>query len=124
MTPRQAQALLDAFQAASHLRSFSVGHTFEDYLSDAYFRSAIERQLEVVGEALDRARFASSPTSEPVRNLGERIGPRNRIAHAYDRLDHQIILDTIVEDIPELLHDLAKVLGDAPPLPHDRPVTE
>ncbi len=117
MTPRQAKLLLDAFQAASHIRAFSVGRTFEDYLSDIYLRSAVERQLEIVGEALNKARLDETATAESIRNLVAWIGLRNQIAHAYDRLDHQIVWDTIIEDIPGLLHDLARLLGDAPPLP-------
>lgn len=120
MTPNGARLLLDAFQAASHIRTFSVGRSFEDYLTDIYLRSAVERQLEIVGEALNKARSEATATPESIRNLGEWIGLRNRIAHAYDRLDHQIVWDTIVDDIPELLHDLARLLGDAPPLPDAR----
>lgn len=124
MTPNGARLLLDAFQAASHIRTFSVGRSFEDYLTDVYLRSAIERQLEIVNEALNKARSDASATPKTIRNLMEWIGLRNRIAHAYDRLDHQIVWDTIVEDVPELLHDLARLLGDAPPLPNPRTVTE
>lgn len=126
MTPKQAKLLLhvDEFQAASRIRTFSVGRTFEDYLTDVYLRSAVERQLEIVGEALNKARPSVSAAPETIRDLADWIGPRNRIANAYDLLDHQIVWDTVVDDIPELLHDLARVLGDAPPLPDDRPVTE
>lgn len=120
MTPNGAKLLLDAFQAASNIRTFSVGRTFEDYLADVYLRSAVERQLEIVGESLNRVRLDASDGPDIIRHLAEWIGLRNRIAHAYDRLDHQIIWDTIVEDIPELLHDLARALGDAPRLPDDR----
>lgn len=128
MSPRQAQLLLDAFQtavqAASHIRSFTVGRSFEDYLTDVYLRSAVERQLEIVGEALNKARLSEATSSEGIRHLGEWIGLRNRIAHAYDRLAHQIVWDPITEDLPELLHDLARLLGDAPPLPATGPAKE
>ncbi len=122
MTPNGARLLLDVdeFRAASHIRTFSVGRPFEDYLTDIYLRSVVERQLEIVGEALNKARSEATATPESIRNLGEWIGPRNRIAHADDRLDHQIVWDTIAEDIPELLHDLARLLGDAPPLSDPR----
>ena len=122
MSPRQAQLLLDAFQAASHIRSFTVGRSFEDYLTDVYLRSAVERQLEIVGEALNKARLDNAVPPDAVRQLGEWIGLRNRIAHAYDRLDHRIVWDTIINDIPQLLHDIARLLGDAPPLPGRHPV--
>lgn len=124
MTPNGAGLLLDAFQAASHIRTFSVGRTFEDYLTEVYLRSAVECQLEIFGEALNKARSDATATPDTIGNLAEWIGPRHRIAHAYDCLDHQIVWDTIVDDIPELLHDLARLLGDAPPLADTRTVTE
>jgi len=124
MTPNGARLLLDAFQAASHIRTFSVGRSFQDYLTDIYLRSAIERQLEIVGEALNKARADASVNPDTIRNLMEWIGLRNRIAHAYDRLDHQIVWDMVLEHVPELLHDLARLLGEAPPLPDTRTGTE
>lgn len=123
-TAKRLRDAVGAFQAASHIRTFSVGRTFEEYLVDVYLRSAIERQLEIVGEALNKARLNSPAILDTVRNPVEWIGLRNRIAYPYDRLDHQIVWDTIVDDIPELLHDLARLLGDAPPLPGDRTETE
>ena len=126
MSPRQAQLLLDAFQtpvqAASHIRSFTVGRSFEEYPTDVYLHSAVERQLEIVGEALNKASVSEAASPDGIRHLGEWIGLRNRIAHAYDRLNHQIVWDTIVGDIPELFHDIARLLGDAPPLPGRHPV--
>jgi len=124
MTPNGARLLLDAFQAASHIRTFSVGRGFQDYLTDICLRLAIERQLEIVGEALNKARSGASANPDTLRNLMEWIGLRNRIAHAYDRLDHQIVRDTVVENVPELLHDLAHLLSDAPPLLETQTVTE
>ncbi len=124
MMPNGARLLLDAFQVAPRINTCSVGRSFEDYLTDVYLRSAIERQLEIVTEALNKARSDASATPETIRNLMEWIGFRNRIAHAYDRLDRQIVWDTIVEDVAELLHDFARLLGHAPPLPDTRTVTE
>lgn len=124
MSPRQAQLLLDSFQAASHIRSFTVGRSFEDNLTNVYLLSAVKRQLEIGGEALNKARLDETIDPNAIRQLGEWIGPRNRIAHAYDRPDHQIVWDSIVEDVPELLHDIARLLGDAPPLPGRHPGEE
>lgn len=119
MTPQTAKLLLDAFQAASHVRSFSVGRTSEEYMSDIFLRSALERQLGIVGEALNQARALQPELRDNIANLDEWIGLRHRISHAYDRLDHVIVWDTIVGDIPTLLHDLAAALNDAPPIPAD-----
>jgi hypothetical protein len=53
MTPKQAKLLLDVdeFQAASHVRTFSVGRTLEDYLTDVYLRWATASAREVPASA-------------------------------------------------------------------------
>lgn len=45
--------LWDALRAAELLAEFSSGKSFTDYLDDAMLRSAVERQFEIIGEALN-----------------------------------------------------------------------
>jgi uncharacterized protein with HEPN domain len=50
--PRDPRAwLLDIIGACDLLAEFTAGKTFEDYASNAMLRSAVERQLEIIGEA-------------------------------------------------------------------------
>ncbi|MCG8921029.1 DUF86 domain-containing protein [Lentzea sp. CC55] len=42
----------DALRAAELLSEFGAGKSFTDYLADAMLRSAVERQFEIIGEAL------------------------------------------------------------------------
>ena len=44
--------LWDAQQAAERIARFTSGKTFPDYEADEYLRSAVERQFEIIGEAL------------------------------------------------------------------------
>jgi len=44
--------LFDIIQAAQRLAQFAFGKTFADYERDAMLRSAVERQFEIIGEAL------------------------------------------------------------------------
>lgn len=54
--PRDLRAyLFDISEAAALVTSFAAGKTFADYEHDPLLRSAIERQLEIIGEALSQA---------------------------------------------------------------------
>lgn len=68
--PRDPRALLLDMQSALELlESFRTGRTFEDYQGDALLRSAVERQFEILGEALRqlRALSRSSPNAFQIR---------------------------------------------------------
>jgi uncharacterized protein with HEPN domain len=52
MRRRSLKYLYDVRQAAALLREFSAGKSFDQYAQDAMLRSAVERQFEIIGEAL------------------------------------------------------------------------
>jgi uncharacterized protein with HEPN domain len=55
--PPDRQALLwDALRASDLILEFSAGKSFEEYEADVQLRSAVERQFEIIGEALNRFR--------------------------------------------------------------------
>ena len=55
MHERTAKRLHDAMTAARYIQQFIAGHTFPDFLDDVYFRSAVERQFEILSESLKAA---------------------------------------------------------------------
>ncbi len=62
MPPKSAKLLQDALDAADAVRSFVVGRSLEDFRGDLMLRSAVERQFEILGEALS-ASVSSAPLS-------------------------------------------------------------
>ncbi len=58
-------------------------------MADAWWRSAAERQLEVIGEALNSARRQEPALEESIPNLQDWVSLRHFIAHQYDRVDMQ-----------------------------------
>ena len=95
-------ALLDALQAGERVLEFTDGLDFNEYDQNIQLRLAVERSLEIIGEALVRVRQRDSVVLLSVPNSGDAIGLRNVIAHAYDRIDNRRIWQTINDSLPAL----------------------
>jgi uncharacterized protein with HEPN domain len=107
------KSVWDAWSACQALKTFTTGQTFEVYLADIMLRSAVERQFEILGEALSRVVRVEPSFRDRFPEIGEVIGMRNRIAHRYDGLDDEIIFNTIKDNVPILMVKLAAWLEEA-----------
>jgi uncharacterized protein with HEPN domain len=73
------------------------------YRDDPKTRSAVERQFEIMGEALMRLRDHDADVFHQIPDGPKIIGFRNRLIHAYDQIDHGIVWDALNANLPELL---------------------
>ncbi len=104
------QRLRDAFSAATLIwRQFS-DLSQDDFLADPWFRSATKRQLEIIGEALNQARRLAPDLSDQFSTIHEWVALRNVLSHLYDRVDLQIVWDTVVDELPVLIETLRNLL--------------
>ena len=119
MNHRTAKRLHDARQAILFIQEFASGRSLNDYRTDVYFQPAVERQFEVLSEALHIAEHEQPDLREVLPELPVVVGLRNRIAHEYDEIDHQIIWDTVESDLPGLLLRLSDILEELGPPPEN-----
>ena len=106
---RDSAHLWDMLQAANEVTEMIAGRDLDDFLGDRILRRAIERCIELVGEAARRVSDqgrAATPTI-PWREI---IGQRNILAHEYGQVDHELLYKTAVEDIPRLVETLNDLL--------------
>ena len=84
--------LWDARESADAIASFVRGRTFEDYRADVMLRSAVERQFEIIGEALRRLERAAPHVALRLPERTKAIGFRNILIHGYefDRRRHRL----------------------------------
>jgi uncharacterized protein with HEPN domain len=116
MTSRLPKHLFDALAAARLAAQFCSGLDLPQYTADALVRSAVERQLEILGEAARRALDDSPDLGSRIPALALAVGLRNRIIHGYDRVENAIVLDTVAKDLPPLMAALeAELLAYPPP---------
>jgi uncharacterized protein with HEPN domain len=100
--PPDAAYLWDIRRAAREIRSFVGERKLEDYLSDRLLQMAVERELEIVGEAANRltSDFKERYPQIPWHAI---VGQRNVLAHEYGRIQHRLIWEAATEGIPRLL---------------------
>jgi uncharacterized protein with HEPN domain len=80
--------LFDVLDSARNVRGWCAGRSFADYEADRQFRRAVEREFEIIGEALNRLDHDDPETAGRIPELRRIVGFRNRIIHGYDAVDN------------------------------------
>jgi uncharacterized protein with HEPN domain len=111
---REAKLITDAIAAIDTALEFMGPSDLKAYLSNRMLRSAVERQLEILGEACSQLDKLSTAWREKLPDLKLAIGLRNRIIHVYDGIDHDVVFETIQLDLPSLRNSLAALAPSAP----------
>jgi len=110
MSPDAAKYLWDAQQAAERALRFVQGKTFDDYLADELLRSAVERQLEIVGEALSQLRKVDPATASTIPDLPQAVALRNVLIHAYATVNDRLVWGVVEQHLRPLLDRLMVLL--------------
>ena len=76
--------------------------------------AAVERQFEIIGEALVGLRRIAPEVAAMIPDISQIIGFRNVLAHAYDDVDSVEVWGTIQNDLPTLRKAVADLLRGAP----------
>lgn len=113
MRPETASALFDMDLAAGRIAEAIRGKSFEQYGADWLLQSAIERQFEILGEALVRIRQYEKPVFDQIPDALKIVALRNIIIHGYDAVDSVILWDLAQEKVPALINILAGMLAEA-----------
>jgi uncharacterized protein with HEPN domain len=111
MTAEFKQRIHDSIEACRAIQSFTGGVSFEDYSGNLMLRSAVERQFEILGEALSKAAALSPNIVISLPDLPRIVGMRNRIIHGYDSVDDEIVWDAIHHHVPVLMSALPDIIG-------------
>lgn len=106
MNPKVIKRLEDAFDACERAQGFLKGIPLDTFLNSELLRSAVERQLEIIGEALNAASKQDDSLEKIIPDLPRIIGLRNRLIHGYDSADPEIVWDVVKCNIPSLLKQL------------------
>ena len=100
--------MLDAARTA---RDFVRGRTREDLDQDRMLSFALVRAIEVLGEAAGRV-SAETRLASPETPWALIVAMRNRLIHGYFDINHDILWQTVHEELPPLLAQLEKLTRD------------
>ena len=114
MQPDVPALLWQARRAAGLVLEFLTAKTFEDYEHDPMLRSAVERQFQVVGEALNRLSRVDPATAEKVPDLPRIVAFRNVLVHGYATIDDSLVWDVATTRVHALVQSLERLLAQAP----------
>jgi uncharacterized protein with HEPN domain len=117
MRREPAAFLWDVNTAGRRIREFVEGLDQEAFLSNQLVQSAVERQFEIIGEALNQLSKVAPGISAKIPQAPRIIAFRNILIHGYAVLDQGIIWRVIEEQLPLLEAAVQGILKSEPPPP-------
>jgi uncharacterized protein with HEPN domain len=116
--PKRADKLLaDIVLAAEAVLAFSARKTRQDLDTDLLLRSAVERQLLIVGEAIRQLRDVDPSLVLQISDSKRIIDFRNVLAHGYDVVSVDIVWQVVTDKLPTLLREVRIIQGARPGRP-------
>ncbi len=114
--PRDARVYLDDIrQACRRLTEFTRGRNLNGYCADEMLRAAVERQFEIIGEALSQLLTLHPEYAERIAATREIIAFRNQLAHRYMSVDDSIVWAAVEDDVPILRRQVEALLTEFDP---------
>ena len=104
--------LYDILQSINEIESYydNRPRIFAEYVSDIKTKRAIERDLEIIGEAVNR--ILKKDKSFKLDNAKRIIGTRNRIIHGYDKISDDLVWSIVINHLPKLKKEVEDLLEE------------
>jgi uncharacterized protein with HEPN domain len=98
--------LFDILQSINEVESYfeNKPKRFDDYLKDIKTKRAIERNIEIIGEAVNR--ILKKDKDFKLENAQKIIGTRNRIIHGYDKISDDLIWSIVINHLSKLKEEI------------------
>lgn len=102
--------LNDIIQAIEEIDSYFIDtpRSYTYYMSDSKTRRAVERNIKIIGEAVNR--IVRKDKEIYLENAQKIIGTRNRIAHGYDKISDELIWSIVINHLPKLKEEISRLL--------------
>jgi uncharacterized protein with HEPN domain len=102
--PDTRKFLFDVQAACKLISQFLTGKSFEDYVQDPLLRSGVERQFEIIGEAVNQM-LRADPEIE-LKDAARIIAFRNYLIHGYSSVSDEAVWGIVKKNLPELAREV------------------
>ena len=103
--------LYDILQSINQIESYyeDKPKKFKEFVADIKTKRAVERNLEIIGEAVNR--ILKKDKNFQLKNAEKIIGTRNRIIHGYDKVSDDLIWSIVINHLPKLKTEVENLLS-------------
>lgn len=108
-----AVLIWDAKRSTEAILRFTAQLSVEDYAGSEMVRSAVERQFEIIGEALNRLRRVDPEMASRISGIRGAIALRNVLSHGYETMNDSTVWMIVRHDVPTMDAELAALLGES-----------
>lgn len=111
MHAKTPKLLEDIRDAAQFIVDLSRGRSLEDYTRDRMLRQTIERNFEIIGEAMNRIAKLDPKVAASIGEHSRIIAFRNALAHGYDLIEDDRVWGIVQNELPTLLETVTRLLS-------------
>ena len=104
--------LYDISSAVDEIQSFfdQVPRRFDEYSKNLMLRRAIERNVGIIGEAVNKI-IKNNPGIE-ISNARAIIATRNRVIHDYAAVTDDVMWKIVINDLPKLKAEIEALMAE------------
>ncbi|KAA6330263.1 hypothetical protein EZS27_021017 [termite gut metagenome] len=103
------ERLRDIYESITSIEDYlGAERDFDVYMINKMLRRAIERELEIIGEAMNR--IDKKVPDIPISSKRQIVGMRNRLIHGYYKIDNVMIWGVINRHLPVLEEEVSRIL--------------
>jgi len=104
--------LFDIQNSISEIESYFENQPkrFDNYIKDIRTKRAVERNIEIIGEAVNR--ILKKDSKIEITKARKIVDTRNHISHGYDKVSDDVIWAIVINHLPKLKNEISKLLAD------------
>lgn len=104
--------LFDILSSINEIESYflETPKMFEIYQNDLRTKRAVERNIEIIGEAMSR--ILKEDSEIQISNSRKIVDVRNRIIHGYDSVSDDVVWGIVIKNLPVLQKEVELLLGE------------